>query len=63
MGFFQEKIETIKTRSGTVGRLFGYLWKNKLWWLIPLIVVLVVFFAIILFAQSTPLGPFIYTLI
>lgn len=52
----------IKIRFSIVGRLFGFLWENKMWWLIPMILVLIVFFLILIFAQSSPLGPFIYTL-
>lgn len=55
-------LNSIRIGSGTIGRLFGFLWKNKLWWLIPMIALLVIFFVIIIFAQSSPLGPFIYVL-
>lgn len=53
---------TCATRFGIVARLFEFLWHNKMWWMIPLIGVLVIFFLILLFAQSSPLGPFIYTI-
>lgn len=57
--FFQ----SIRTRFWIFGRLIGFLWKNKLWWLIPVILLLVVFFLLMAFVQSTPLGPMIYPLI
>ncbi|MEK7506063.1 MAG: DUF5989 family protein [Patescibacteria group bacterium] len=53
---------TISIRFGIVGRLFQFLWQNKMWWLIPMVALIVVFFLIIIFAQSSPLGPFIYTI-
>lgn len=56
-------IQSIKTRFFIVTRLFSFLWKNKLWWLIPLILLLVIFFLLLIFAQSSPLGPLIYPLI
>ena len=34
----------------------------KWWWLTPAIVVLVTFTALILFAEDSPVAPFIYTL-
>ena len=49
-------------RMGLVGRLFGYLWRERLWWLIPMVVVLLLFGGLILFSQSAAVAPFIYTL-
>lgn len=54
--------KTLAIRAGIISSLFRFLWRNKLWWLIPVILMLVVFFLIMVFAQSSPLGPFIYTL-
>ncbi len=54
--------KTISIRFGIVARLFGFLWQNKMWWLIPMVALIVVFFLVIIFAQSSPLGPFIYTI-
>ena len=45
-----------------VRELFGFLWKQKLWWLIPALMVLLALGLLLIFAQSTPLAPFIYTL-
>ena len=44
------------------GELLGYLWQNKLWWMLPMVVVLLVFGILIVFGTSTGVGPFIYTL-
>ncbi|MEK7536896.1 MAG: DUF5989 family protein [Patescibacteria group bacterium] len=62
MGFIQSAIRTIKLKFSIIGRLFGFLWINKMWWMIPIVALLVVFFLIIIFAQSSPLGPLIYTI-
>lgn len=62
MQFLRRLAQSFKIRFATTLSLFRFLWMNKMWWLIPMIFVLVIFFAILLFAQSTPLGPFIYTL-
>lgn len=53
---------SLKIGGATIGRLFRFLWQNKLWWLIPMIGVLLILFIILIFAQSSPLGPFIYVL-
>lgn len=53
---------SLKLRFATIGRLLEFLWANKMWWLIPLVVVLAAFFLMMIFAQSSPLAPFVYTL-
>ncbi|GAB4534340.1 MAG: DUF5989 family protein [Anaerolineae bacterium] len=50
------------TRLGIVGELFTFLWKRKLWWLIPMIMVIVLFAVLLIAAQGSPIAPFIYTL-
>lgn len=55
-------IKDLVGRFWIAGELISFFWVNKLWWMIPMIVVLLMFGAIIVFSQSSPLGPFIYTL-
>ncbi len=50
------------SNSGVIGELFLYLWKNKQWWLIPLVIVIVIFGILLVFAAASGVGPFIYTL-
>ena len=52
----------VSTRLGTLGKLLVYLWKRKLWWLMPMIVVIVLFAVLLIFAQGSAVAPFIYTL-
>ena len=47
---------------GVVNELLSFLWQRKLWWLIPMVVVLLVFGLLIIFASASGIGPFIYTL-
>lgn len=49
-------------RMGILGELMQFLWKRKLYWLIPMIVTLVVFAVLIIVGTSTGGGVFIYTL-
>ena len=44
------------------GELLSFLWQRKLWWLIPMIVVLVMFGLLLIFAGGSSIAPFIYTL-
>ncbi|MCA1642719.1 MAG: DUF5989 family protein [Acidobacteria bacterium] len=39
-----------------------FLRQNKKYWLLPIIVVLVLMGALLIFAQSSALAPFIYTI-
>jgi hypothetical protein len=42
--------------------LLKYLWKRKLFWLIPAMFVILVFAILIVVGSATGVGPFIYTL-
>jgi hypothetical protein len=44
------------------GELLGFLWAVKLWWMIPMVFTLLVLGGVIIFAQSSAIAPFIYTL-
>ncbi|MEX2027887.1 MAG: DUF5989 family protein [Candidatus Curtissbacteria bacterium] len=50
------------SRSGEAGELLQFMWKAKLWFLIPLVVVLLAFGLLLMFAQATGVAPFVYTL-
>lgn len=49
-------------RLGILGELLTFLWKRKLYWLIPMIVTLLVFALIIILGNNPVTGPFIYSL-
>jgi hypothetical protein len=55
-------MRTIFTRMGILGELLGFLWSRKLYWLIPMILVLLVFAVLIILGSAGPAAPFIYTL-
>ncbi|MEK6732052.1 MAG: DUF5989 family protein [Candidatus Omnitrophota bacterium] len=52
----------IKRRAKILGELFRFLWQRKLWWMIPIVAVLLLFGLLIFFTQSSAVAPFIYTL-
>ena len=52
----------LSRRMGVMRELFGFLWKQRLWWMIPMMTILLLFGLLLLFAQSSPLAPFVYTL-
>jgi hypothetical protein len=41
--------------------LFFYMRARKKWWLLPVLVVLLVFGGLLILAQGSAIGPFIYT--
>jgi hypothetical protein len=47
---------------GIAGQLLNFLWQRKLWWLIPMVAVLLLFGLLLIFASASGVGPFIYTL-
>ena len=49
-------------RFRILGELMAFLWKKKLWWLIPLVVLLLIIGFLLIFAQSSSIAPFIYSL-
>lgn len=53
---------TLLTRLGTTGELLQFLWERKLWWLYPMILMLLLFGLLMVFAQTSPIAPLIYTL-
>jgi len=52
----------MRTRSGVVGEIFVFLWRNKRWWLLPLILALVLLGGLLALSTASGLAPFIYTL-
>ncbi len=55
-------VHQMTSRLGTAGELLVFFWSIKRWWLLPMIFVLLFFGALLLLAQSSAVGPFIYTL-
>ncbi len=49
-------------RLGIMRELLQFLWAAKLWWMTPMIIVLLLLGGLLLFAQSSAIAPFIYTL-
>ena len=52
----------IKGRTKIIAELFRFLWERKLWWMMPIVLVLLLFGLLIFFTQSSAVAPFIYTL-
>jgi len=55
-------IQTAKNRFGIVGELLGFFAKNKRWWMLPVITMILLMAVLIILGQSSSIAPFIYTL-
>jgi hypothetical protein len=55
-------IQVAARRLGIAGELLLFLWRNKRWWMVPMIMVLLLFGILLILAQSSAIAPFIYTL-
>ena len=45
-----------------VTEYFQFLRHQKKWWMLPIVMLLVLLGLLVLFAQGSPLAPFIYTI-
>ncbi len=48
-------------QAGTFGELWRFLANRKRWWMVPVVLVLIMF-GVLIFLSSTAAAPFIYTL-
>ena len=46
----------------TVGDLWDFLKERKKWWLLPMVIVLMLFGVLIVLTSGSAIAPFIYTL-
>ncbi len=60
----QESFERSANRGqrGLLSELVPFLLQNKKWWLAPIMICLVLVGLVVVFAASSPIAPFIYTL-
>ncbi len=55
-------VDDALSRAHTLKELLLYLWENRLWWIIPFVVVLVLVGTLIIVAETSPVAPFMYAL-
>ena len=54
-------LQTMVGNMGVAGEMMTFLWARRLWWLIPMVAVLLLFGLLLIFASSSGVAPFIYT--
>ena len=55
-------IQGARRRVGIMAELMTFFWERKLWWLMPMVFVLLILGIFLVFAQSSAIAPLIYTL-
>lgn len=55
-------VQQVSSRANTIKELLAFLWENRLWWIIPFVIVLLLVGILIVFAQTSPVAPFMYAL-
>ncbi len=55
-------VASLKSKGGTINELFAFLWENRLWWIIPFVVIIIAVGILVVLAQASPVSPFIYAL-
>tara|TARA_B100001971_G_C17664089_1_gene274292 strand:+ start:269 stop:448 length:180 start_codon:yes stop_codon:yes gene_type:complete len=55
-------INEIGGKFSIASELLSYLWHRKLWWMLPMVFVLILFGILIVVGTTSGVGPFIYTL-
>jgi hypothetical protein len=50
------------SRLGIARELLGFFWQHKWWWLTPMLLVLLMVGALMIFAQASAIAPFVYAL-
>ena len=61
-GVTMQFIRGLLGRVTIASELLRFFWERKLWWLMPMLILLIIFGFLIIFAQSSAVAPFIYTL-
>ena len=57
-----QALRDMGSKLGIAADLITFLWQAKMWWMIPVVSVLLLLGLLIVFGSATGVGPFIYTL-
>lgn len=57
-----QTVSAIAAHLSIIRELLVFLWQRKLWWLIPMVLMLLIFGLLLMLAQASSIAPFIYPL-
>ncbi|MFI5347960.1 MAG: DUF5989 family protein [Elusimicrobiota bacterium] len=49
-------------RMGVVGDLLAFLWRERLWWMIPMLIALILVALLVILGSNPAVAPFVYVL-
>ena len=55
-------LKNMRRRFALVEELWAFLWVRKVWWMAPLLLMLLLLSLLVVFTEGSALAPFIYTL-
>jgi len=55
-------IRKLRLGLGTLGEFIAFLWRRKLWWLIPLTMAILMVGVLLVFGEASGVAPFLYSL-
>ena len=55
-------VRELRLGLGTVGEFIAFLWRRKLWWLIPLTMAILLVGMLLVFGEASGVAPFLYSL-
>jgi Family of unknown function (DUF5989) len=55
-------LSAIRTKFSIIAEFFHFLWARRLWWMIPMFMVLLLLGVLMLLTHGSAIAPFIYPL-
>lgn len=55
-------LRSMACNVSVVREFVSYLWQRRMWWLIPMVILLLMFGLLLIFASTSGIGPFVYSL-
>jgi membrane glycosyltransferase len=56
------RIRDAVRRMGVVGELLNFLWRERLWWMIPILIALILVALLVVLGSNPAVAPFVYVL-
>lgn len=56
------RIRDAVRRLGVVGDLLRFLWRERLWWMIPILIALILVALLVVLGSNPAVAPFVYVL-
>jgi hypothetical protein len=54
--------KTTRKNKHWMKEVLEYMWVNRIWWIAPIVIMLILTAILIFFAQQTAVSPFVYAL-